>query len=70
MVVANQWYWVYATSDAALFIYAVREHELSIGDLRLLHTTQCVAVESVAIHRKSNALHALHGVLQQSPASS
>ncbi len=47
MVVANQWYWVYATHESSLFIYAIREHELSVGDLRLLTATQHVAVEHV-----------------------
>jgi len=49
MVVANQWYWVYATPDASLFLYAVREQELSLGDLRLLQSTQCFAIDSGAI---------------------
>nr|QHQ98639.1 cytochrome c oxidase subunit 2 [Lacrimia lanifica] len=46
MVVGNQWYWVYTTHDASLYLYAVREHELYCGDLRLLHTTQCIVVDS------------------------
>lgn len=45
MVVANQWYWVYTSSDSSLFLYAVREQELGIGDLRLLHTTQLLIVD-------------------------
>jgi len=48
MVVANQWYWVYTTHDASLFLYAVREHELEVGDLRLLHTTQTVLLDGGA----------------------
>jgi hypothetical protein len=45
MVVGNQWYWVYSTMDTSLHVYAVREHEMLLGDLRLLHTTQCVLVD-------------------------
>ena len=33
--------------DTSLFLYAVREQELGLGDLRLLHTTQVAMVDSV-----------------------
>ena len=46
MVVGNQWYWLYSTLDSSLYLYAVREHEMAIGDLRLLHTTQCIVVDT------------------------
>ena len=42
LVVGNQWYWVYTTGDTSLYLYAVREASLGIGDVRLVATTQCV----------------------------
>ena len=45
-MVGNQWYWMYTTCDSSLYLYAVREHELSVGDLRLLAVTQCVVVDA------------------------
>ena len=42
LVVGNQWYWVYTTGDTSLYLYAVREATLGIGDVRLVATTQCV----------------------------
>ena len=50
MVVGNQWYWVHTSMDSSLYVYAVREHELMVGDLRLLHTSQCMLVDCVCVH--------------------
>jgi len=61
MVVGNQWYWVHSTLDSSLFLYAVREHELSIGDLRLLHATQVAvldgATSSLVVCTSSDVIH-------------
>ena len=56
MVVGNQWYWVYTTTDTSLFLYAVREHELVVGDLRLLHTTQCAVVDGEPYYQHASML--------------
>ena len=34
--------------DSSLFLYAVREQELGIGDLRLLHATQVAMLDGGA----------------------
>ena len=47
MIVANQWYWVYTSMDSSLYLYAVREQELGLGDLRLLHATQVAMVDGM-----------------------
>ena len=33
---------MYASGDVSLYLYAVREPVLSIGDVRLTATTQCI----------------------------
>jgi hypothetical protein len=43
-VVASQWYWVVSVLETAAYCYAVREQELSSGDVRLLCATQYLLV--------------------------
>nr|ADP88934.1 cytochrome c oxidase subunit 2 [Diplonema papillatum]APQ44783.1 cytochrome c oxidase subunit 2 [Diplonema papillatum] len=45
-VVANQWYWVYYVDAVSLFLYAVQEHDMHHGDLRLLCGMQSLLIDS------------------------
>nr|QHQ98671.1 cytochrome c oxidase subunit 2 [Rhynchopus humris] len=45
-IIANQWYWVFSTLDASAYVYACREQDVGIGDVRLLTATQYLIMHS------------------------